>query len=79
VSGSKPVVLAETGVDGAAKTAWITAFGGWLTTHGRIVGFVWFNTTPFTSGASGDYRFDDVTANALAFRRTLAGVPLSGR
>lgn len=70
----KPIVLTETGVDGPGKAAWIAAFGEWLAKHERVTGFVWFNTTPASTGASGDYRFDDTPANAAAFRRALAAV-----
>lgn len=76
---TKPIMLSETGVDGTAKASWIAGFGSWLATHPRVVGFVWFATTPSTSGASGDYRYDDTATNAAAFRRALATVPLAAR
>ena len=75
----KPVVLAETGVDGPTKTAWLYAFGDWLVKHTAVTGFVWFNTTPETTGSSGDYRFDDTTAHAAAFRQTLTRFPRTPR
>jgi hypothetical protein len=74
----KPVLLSETGVDGAAKATWIAAFGTWLARHDRVAGFIWYNTTPSSTGASGDYRFDDTPANAAAFRQSLAGLRLAG-
>jgi hypothetical protein len=74
----KPILLSETGADGAVKATWIAAFGNWLARHDRVVGFVWYNTTPSSSGASGDYRFDDTPTNAAAFRQSLAGVQITG-
>jgi hypothetical protein len=67
----KQIIISETGADGPDKTKWITSFGHYLNSHAEIDGFVWFNTTPSTTGASGDYRFDDTRENLDAFRDTL--------
>lgn len=67
---SKPIILSETGASGAGKLGWIRAFGPYLASHRRITGFIWFNTTP-ASGASGDYRFNQTSADAQAFKVTL--------
>lgn len=74
VSG-KPIILSETGAAGAGKAGWMAGFGPWLAAHPRVVGFVWFNTTPTSTDASGDYRFDDSPANATVFRQTLGSLP----
>jgi Glycosyl hydrolase family 26 len=67
----KDIIIAETGADGPDKTKWITSFGQYLSSHSEIYGFVWFNTSPSTTGASGDYRFDDTPENLNAFRNAL--------
>lgn len=67
----KPVILAETGATGSGKTAWIKSFGRFLARHHQIVGFVWYNTTPESTGASGDYRFDQTPADLKAFEGAL--------
>jgi hypothetical protein len=74
---SKPVIIAETGASGPDKVSWITSFGPYLASRRRITGFVWFNTTPETTDASGDYRFDSSPSALAAFIATLerAGVP----
>jgi hypothetical protein len=72
----KDIVLAETGADGRAKAGWISAFGPWLAAHARVAGFVWFNTSPASTGASGDYRFTDPPAALQAFRAMLGRLPL---
>jgi hypothetical protein len=72
----KDIVLSETGVDGDAKASWISALGPWLAAHDRIAGFIWFNTSPASTGASGDYRFNDSPAALLAFRKMLGQLPL---
>jgi len=71
VTHNKNIIISETGADGPDKTDWITSFGQYLDSHSEIHGFVWFNTTPSTTGASGDYRFDDTPENLNAFRNVL--------
>jgi hypothetical protein len=70
VSG-KPVILSETGAAGPEKARWIQSFGPYLARHPRIVGFVWYNTTPETTGATGDYRFDSNYTTVQAFTSAL--------
>ena len=53
--GSQPLVLAEIGVEGAGKAAWLRQLGSYLLRSPRIHGFVYFDTTPATTGATGDY------------------------
>jgi beta-mannanase len=71
VTHNKNIIISETGADGPNKTEWITSFGQYLDSHSEIHGFVWFNTAPSTTGASGDYRFDDTPENLSAFVNVL--------
>jgi hypothetical protein len=79
VTHNKNIIISETGADGPHKTEWITSFGQYLDSHPEIHGFVWFNTTPSTTGASGDYRFDDTPNNLNAFRRVLRNANVTTR
>lgn len=72
----RPVILSETGADGPHRADWIRSLGDYLQDHGRIIGFVWFNTTPASTGASGDYRFTADEQSASAFRAVLRRLPL---
>ena len=65
-----PIVLSEIGSDGADKTTWLAALGDYLHEHPRIVGFVYFDTSPASTGATGTYSLDDATERA-AFARGL--------
>jgi hypothetical protein len=69
----KPLLLSEIGADGTSKASWIASLAPLLKAHPRLAGFVWFNTTPQTTGASGYYRFDDTPADLAAFRAMLRG------
>src|SRR5919109_2661264 len=71
VTHNKNIIISETGADGPDKTQWITSFGQYLDSQSEIHGFVWFNTMPSTTGASGDYRFDDTPENLNAFGNVL--------
>ena len=71
----RDVVLAETGADGPDKAAWIASLGPWLRDRPRVVGFVWFETTPASTGATGDYRFTQTPGSLQAFRALVAGLP----
>jgi mannan endo-1,4-beta-mannosidase len=68
VLSGKPIVLSEIGSDGPNKTSWLQGLGGFIAADKRIAGFVYFNTSPQTTGATGDYRIDE--AGELAALRT---------
>jgi hypothetical protein len=68
----RPVILSEIGADGPGKAAWIESLGQLLRTDRRIRGFVWFNTTTHTVGATGDYVFNDNAADTSSFQEMLA-------
>jgi hypothetical protein len=72
----RPVILAETGADGSGKLAWLRSLGPFLTAHPSIEGFVWFDTTVATTGASGDYAIS-TPAEASAFHQMLGSVKLT--
>jgi hypothetical protein len=67
----RPVIISETGADRVGKLAWIKSFGPWLREHPRVRGFLWFNTTPASTGATGDYRFNVSPQHIAAFREML--------
>ena len=75
----RPVILAEIGAEGAHKTDWIRSLGSYLARTPAIVGFVWFNTTPGTTGATGHYRIDDSPTQVAAFRSMLAALAVRCR
>lgn len=68
---SRPAMLSETGADGPGKVAWIASLDPFLRHRPGIAGFVWFNTTPESTGATGDYRIDDTAEHLDAFRGLL--------
>lgn len=73
---SRSVLITETGADGPARADWVASFGDYLAAHDRIRGFVWFNTSPDSTGASGDYGFNTTPTSARAFARMLAELNL---
>jgi hypothetical protein len=74
----RPALLAETGATGPQKVAWMGSLAAFLNDHPDIKGFVWFNTSPESTGASGDYRIDDSAAHLEAFRRLLQATSAVG-
>lgn len=62
----RPVVLSEIGCDAPGKAAWLTALGPYLRERPSITGFVYFDTTPATTGATGRYALD-LAADRAAF------------
>ncbi|CUR55233.1 exported hypothetical protein [metagenome] len=71
---SKPAILSEIGADGEDKVRWIDSLPAFLDDRPGIAGFVWFNTSPETTGATGDYRIDDSTEHLDAFRHALHAI-----
>lgn len=71
-----PVVLSEIGAEGGSQSAWIGQLSSYLESHPRIRGFVYFNTSPATTGATGHYEFSSTPASVAAFRRTLRSLDL---
>jgi len=73
---AKPILLAETGVTGPGKQAWLRNIGDYLESQRRVVGFVYFDTSP-GGGATGDYNIDDSSdAAALAASLRVIKAPL---
>ena len=71
---SRPVILAEIGADGAYKSQWIASLQEYLASTPAIAGFIWFNTTPDSTGATGYYRIDNSVHQTAAFKAVLAGL-----
>ncbi|MDP9091823.1 MAG: hypothetical protein M3N95_02495 [Actinomycetota bacterium] len=51
---TKPIILAEIGVDSPAKSEWLASLGAYLMRTRHIIGFVYFQTRKST-GATGNY------------------------
>lgn len=73
----KPALLAEIGADGPGKREWIDSLPAFLDEHPDIEGFVWFNTSPETTGATGDYRIDEDDEDLATFRALLSQLDVS--
>ncbi len=73
----RPAILSEIGASGPGKQEWIEGLPEFLDARPDIEGFVWFNTSPATTGATGDYRIDTDADLLGTFRRALSeiGVP----
>lgn len=66
----KPAILSEIGADGEDKTRWLASLADFVGERPDIVGFVYFNTTPESTGATGHYELTS-DAELSAFRGTL--------
>lgn len=66
----KPAILSEIGADGDDKTSWLASLADFIGERPDIVGFVYFNTTPESTGATGHYELA-TDAELSAFRGTL--------
>lgn len=71
---SRPVILAEIGADGAYKSQWIASLQEYIASTPAIAGFIWFNTTPASTGATGYYRIDNSVDQVTAFKALVAGL-----
>lgn len=68
----KPIVLSEIGAaDGPAKASWLRSLGPYLVLHPDVVGFVYFDTTTQSTGATGNYSLS-TPVDAQALGATLA-------
>ena len=74
---ARPVILAEIGSSGPDKAQWLTTLPGLIASYPQIRGFIYFSTSPATTGASGDYRIDSDPRTTAAFRTLVHTVPLS--
>lgn len=70
----RPAILSEIGASGPGKRAWIRALPEFLETRPDIEGFVWFNTSPATTGATGDYRVDTDAPVITTFQQALTSM-----
>jgi hypothetical protein len=74
----KPVLLSEIGSDGSNKAIWLGQLGPFVKANPEIEGFVYYNTSPQTTGASGNYRIDQQKSDLAALRDSLAELGLPG-
>jgi hypothetical protein len=74
----RPALLSETGASGPGKVAWTRSLARFLRDHRDVRGFVWFDTSPATTGATGDYRIEDPPEHVQAFRDLLREVGVRG-
>ena len=70
---TKPVVLAEIGVDGPAKTHWLATLGPYVAANPDIAGLIYFDTTPTSTGATGDYALT-TAADRAAFAQSITAL-----
>jgi beta-mannanase len=75
----RPIILSEIGADGAGQAKWIASLAQLFARFPRINGFIYFNTTPATTGASGHYQFTGSGPSESAFRGLLSHLQLAGR
>lgn len=68
----KPIILSEVGMsDGPAKARWLHSLGPYLLSQPDVTGFVYFDTTVKSTGATGDYAVS-TPADEQALGSTLA-------
>ncbi|WP_230688927.1 glycoside hydrolase family 26 protein [Micromonospora sp. WMMD558] len=65
----KPVVLAETGVEGREKDRWMATLGPWLRAHPNVIGLIWTQAPPPHSSA--DWRYNNTPRNMKAFKKSV--------
>jgi hypothetical protein len=71
---SLPLVLSEIGAEGASRASWLRQLPSFLRADPRIQGFVYFETSPATTGASGDYEIATSPSSVSAFKEMLRSV-----
>jgi mannan endo-1,4-beta-mannosidase len=74
----KPVVLSEIGADGPRKSRWLASLGPYLRHYSDIRGFVYFNTSPGSTGATGTYELRRA-ADFVTFHTSLAAADSCAR
>lgn len=68
----KPILLSEIGAaDGPAKAKWLRSLGPYLLSQPDVAGFVYFDTTTQSTGATGNYSLS-TAADTQALGATLA-------
>lgn len=51
----KPVLLSEIGASGPTRATWLRQLGPWIGRHADVRGFIYFSTSPESTGATGNY------------------------
>ncbi len=67
----KPAIIAETGADEAVRDDYLAGLGEFFDSYPDVEGFVWFDTSPESTGATGRYQISDSSANLDAFAQAL--------
>ena len=68
---SKQVVLSEIGANGQYAGRWISSLGSFIRDNRSVVGFVYFDTSPSSTGATGDYEIEGHPSKVAALREVL--------
>jgi hypothetical protein len=71
---SLPLVLSEIGAEGGSQASWLRQLPFLLRADPRIEGFVYFETSPATTGATGDYQIATSPSSVSAFKAMLRSV-----
>ena len=71
---SLPLVLSEIGAEGGSQASWIRQLQPFLRHDPRIQGFVYFETSPATTGATGEYQIATSPSSVSAFTAMLRSV-----
>jgi mannan endo-1,4-beta-mannosidase len=66
----RKVILSEIGTDGPNKRTWLANLGTYILGEHSVAGFVYFHTTPASTGATGSYALQGAP-DLEAFRRSL--------
>ena len=74
---SLPLVLSEIGAEGGSQASWIRQLQPFLRHDPRIQGFVYFETSPSTTGATGDYQIATSPRATSAFKEMLRSLRAS--
>ncbi|MFN8195922.1 MAG: glycosyl hydrolase [Nocardioidaceae bacterium] len=67
----KPAIIAETGADEAVRDAYLDDLGEFFDRYPDVDGFVWFDTSPESTGATGRYEVSDTQEHLDQFRTAL--------
>ncbi|MEO7979729.1 MAG: hypothetical protein ABI807_02325 [Sporichthyaceae bacterium] len=67
---ARPLLLAEVGASGPRQAAFVANLGRWVARHPSVRGLVWSDTSPATTGATGDFRLRGAGSIAASGRLT---------
>lgn len=67
----KPAIISETGADLAVRDDYLDGLGEFFERYPDVEGFVWFDTSPESTEATGHYQISDTPAHLDAFGKAL--------